>query len=124
MFEQSLILNDSMAKKSGAFAASLSAQILFTGVLVLMPLTYQEVLHTSEAIDSPGPSGSYTSSTGIARPATAAVLSRTAFSQSNTRLYRAENNADHVTATLTGCTRHRTTCTADDGRRRILSSAL
>jgi protein TonB len=43
MFEQSL-LNDSNARKSGAFAASLSAQILFTGVLILMPLAYQEVL--------------------------------------------------------------------------------
>jgi protein TonB len=44
MFEQSLLLNDSMARKSGAFAASLSAQIMFTGVLILIPLTYQEVL--------------------------------------------------------------------------------
>ncbi len=44
MFEQSLLLNDSMARKSGAFAASLSAQILFTGVLILVPLAYQEVL--------------------------------------------------------------------------------
>jgi protein TonB len=44
MFEQSLLLNDSMARKSGALAASLSAQILFTGVLVLIPLAYQEVL--------------------------------------------------------------------------------
>jgi len=44
MFEQSLLLNDSMARKSGAFAASLSAQILFAGVLILMPLAYQEVM--------------------------------------------------------------------------------
>jgi periplasmic protein TonB len=44
MFEQSLLLNDSMARKSSAFAASLSAQILFAGVLTLIPLTYQEVL--------------------------------------------------------------------------------
>ncbi len=44
MFEQSLLLNDSMARKSGAIAASLSAQILFTGVLLLIPLAYQEVL--------------------------------------------------------------------------------
>ena len=44
MFEQSLLVNDSMARKSGAFAASLSAQILFTGVLILIPLAYQEVM--------------------------------------------------------------------------------
>jgi protein TonB len=44
MFEQSLLLDDSVAKKSGAFAASLSAQILFTGVLILIPLAYQEVI--------------------------------------------------------------------------------
>ena len=44
MFEQSLLVNDSMARKSGAFAASLSAQILFTGVLILTPLTYQQMV--------------------------------------------------------------------------------
>ncbi len=44
MFEQSLLVNDSMTRKSGAFAASLSAQILFTGVLILIPLAYQEVM--------------------------------------------------------------------------------
>ncbi len=56
MFEQSLLLNDSMARKSGAFAASLSAQILFTGVLILVPLAYQEVLPiVKQAVPLAGP---------------------------------------------------------------------
>src|SRR5437879_5789431 len=44
MFEQSLLLDDAPAKKTAAFAASLTAQIAFTGVCILIPLVYQEAL--------------------------------------------------------------------------------
>jgi protein TonB len=44
MFEQSLILNDGISKKTGAIAASLTAQSLFVGVCILVPLLYHEVL--------------------------------------------------------------------------------
>ncbi len=44
MFEQSLLADGPVAKKTGAFAASFTAQILFIGVALLIPLVYQEVL--------------------------------------------------------------------------------
>jgi|SRR5215472_13284573 protein TonB len=44
MFEQSLIVNGPIAKKTGAFAASLTAQIAFVGAALLIPLAYQDVL--------------------------------------------------------------------------------
>jgi protein TonB len=44
MFEQSLIVNGPIAKKTGAFAASFTAQIAFVGVALLIPLVYQDVL--------------------------------------------------------------------------------
>jgi len=44
MFEQSLILNDGISRKTGAFAASLTAQSLFVGVCIVVPLFYSEVL--------------------------------------------------------------------------------
>ncbi len=44
MFEQSLILDGGISKKTGAIAASLTAQSLFVGVCILVPLVYHEAL--------------------------------------------------------------------------------
>jgi protein TonB len=44
MFEQSLLMDHGGARKTATFAASLTAQILVGGVLVLAPLFYHEVL--------------------------------------------------------------------------------
>jgi protein TonB len=44
MFEQSILIDHTGARKTGAFAASLTAQILLGGVLLLAPLIYQEAL--------------------------------------------------------------------------------
>ena len=55
-----------MARKSGAIAASLSAQILFTGVLTLVPLAYQEVLPiVRQSIPLAGPDSHAPASRGI-----------------------------------------------------------
>jgi protein TonB len=44
MFEQSLLVDHAGARKTATFAASLTAQILVAGVLVIAPLFYHEVL--------------------------------------------------------------------------------
>jgi hypothetical protein len=44
MFEQSILVDQSGARKTGAFAASLTAQILLGGVLVVVPLIWHEAL--------------------------------------------------------------------------------
>jgi protein TonB len=44
MFEQSLLIDHTGARKTATFAASLSAQILVAGVLLLAPLFYHDVL--------------------------------------------------------------------------------
>jgi periplasmic protein TonB len=44
MFEQSILPDYAGGRKTGAFAASLSAQILAAGVLVVVPLFYNDVL--------------------------------------------------------------------------------
>jgi protein TonB len=44
MFEQSLLADHAGARKTAAFAASLMAQILVAGVLLVAPLFYREVL--------------------------------------------------------------------------------
>ena len=44
MFEQSLLIDHAGARKTATFAASLTAQILVAGVLVIAPLFYHEVL--------------------------------------------------------------------------------
>lgn len=44
MFEQSILINDSEGRKTRAFAASLSVQILGLAVLVALPLLYNERL--------------------------------------------------------------------------------
>jgi protein TonB len=47
MFEQSLLLDHSGGRKTATFAASLTAQILLAGVLLVAPLFYHEVLPAS-----------------------------------------------------------------------------
>jgi protein TonB len=44
MFEQSLLIDHTGARKTATFAASLTAQILVAGVLLVAPLFYHEVL--------------------------------------------------------------------------------
>ncbi len=44
MFEQSLLLDHPAAKKTGAMAASLTAQTLFVGVIIAIPLIYSDRL--------------------------------------------------------------------------------
>jgi protein TonB len=44
MFEQSMLLDHATGKKTGALAASLSAQALGIGVLILLPLIYNDRL--------------------------------------------------------------------------------
>jgi len=44
MFEQSLLIHHGGARKTATFAASLTAQILVAGVLLIAPLFYHEVL--------------------------------------------------------------------------------
>ena len=44
MFEQSLLIDHAGARKTATFAASLTAQILVAGVLLVAPLFYHEVL--------------------------------------------------------------------------------
>jgi protein TonB len=44
MFEQSLLIDHTGGRKTATFAASLSAQILVAGVLLVAPLFYHEVL--------------------------------------------------------------------------------
>jgi protein TonB len=44
MFEQSILIDHTGARKTGAFAASLTAQILLAGVLLVVPLIYYEAL--------------------------------------------------------------------------------
>ena len=44
MFEQSLLLDHGGARKTATFAASLTAQILVAGVLLVAPLFYRQVL--------------------------------------------------------------------------------
>jgi protein TonB len=44
MFEQSLLADHAGARKTAAFAASLTAQILVAGVLLVAPLFYREML--------------------------------------------------------------------------------
>jgi periplasmic protein TonB len=44
MFEQSLLLDHAAGKKTGALAASLTAQTLFVGVLIAIPLIYSDRL--------------------------------------------------------------------------------
>jgi protein TonB len=44
MFEQSLLIDHSATRRTATFAASLTAQIFFAGVLVVTPLFYHEVL--------------------------------------------------------------------------------
>jgi protein TonB len=44
MFEQSILTNEPMGRKSGALFASASAQIVGVGVLLLIPLIYTEAL--------------------------------------------------------------------------------
>jgi protein TonB len=44
MFEQSLLLDHAGAKKTGALAASLTAQTLFVAVLIALPLIYSDRL--------------------------------------------------------------------------------
>jgi periplasmic protein TonB len=44
MFEQSLLIDHSVPRKTATFAASLTAQILVAGVLLVAPLFYHEVL--------------------------------------------------------------------------------
>jgi protein TonB len=44
MFEQSLLIDHSGTRRTATFAASLTAQIVVAGVLVLAPLFYHEVL--------------------------------------------------------------------------------
>jgi protein TonB len=44
MFEQSLLIDHTGGRKTATFAASLTAQILVAGVLVVAPLFYHEVL--------------------------------------------------------------------------------
>ncbi len=44
MFEQSLLLDHAAGKKTGALAASLTAQTLFVGVLIALPLIFSERL--------------------------------------------------------------------------------
>jgi|KBSMisStaDraftv2_1062788.scaffolds.fasta_scaffold26869_3 protein TonB len=44
MFEQSLLIDHAGARKTATFAASLTAQILIAGVLLIVPLFYHEVL--------------------------------------------------------------------------------
>jgi len=44
MFEQSLLIDHTGARKTATFAASLTAQILIAGVLLVAPLFYHEVL--------------------------------------------------------------------------------
>ena len=56
MFEQSILNDHTGARKTGVFAASLMAQIALTGVLLLAPLIYQDVLpkvHLSEIVSMP-----------------------------------------------------------------------
>jgi periplasmic protein TonB len=47
MFEQSLLIDHAGARKTATFAASLTAQILVAGVLLVAPLFYHEVLPAS-----------------------------------------------------------------------------
>src|SRR5512132_4231219 len=44
MFEQSLLADSAGPRKTATFAASLTAQILVAGVLVVVPLLYHDVL--------------------------------------------------------------------------------
>src|SRR6185369_7186763 len=44
MFEQSLLANPAGTRKTATFAASLTAQILVAGVLVVAPVFYHEIL--------------------------------------------------------------------------------
>ena len=44
MFEQSLLLDNAAAKKTGAMAASLSMQTLLVGILIALPLIYSDRL--------------------------------------------------------------------------------
>ena len=44
MFEQSLLTSPAGTRKTATFAASLTAQILVAGVLVVAPLFYHEML--------------------------------------------------------------------------------
>jgi periplasmic protein TonB len=44
MFEQSLLLDPAAAKKTGALAASLTAQTLLVGVMIALPLIYSDRL--------------------------------------------------------------------------------
>jgi len=44
MFEQSLLVDHTGTRRTATFAASLTAQILVAGVLVIVPLLYHEVL--------------------------------------------------------------------------------
>ena len=44
MFEQSLLIDHTGARKTATFVASLTAQILAAGVLLVAPLFYHEVL--------------------------------------------------------------------------------
>jgi protein TonB len=44
MFEQSLLLDHAAAKKTGALAASLTAQTLMVGVMIALPLIYSDRL--------------------------------------------------------------------------------
>ena len=44
MFEQSLLIDNTGTRKTATFAASFTAQILATGVLLVAPLLYHEVL--------------------------------------------------------------------------------
>jgi protein TonB len=44
MFEQSLLLDHAAAKKTGALAASLTAQTLMVGILIAIPLLYSDHL--------------------------------------------------------------------------------
>jgi protein TonB len=50
MFEQSLILNDGISRKTGAFAASFAAQSLLAGVCIIVPLFYNEVLPVMKSV--------------------------------------------------------------------------
>jgi protein TonB len=47
MFEQSLLVDHSGTRRTATFAASLTAQILVVGVLLVVPLFYHEVLPAS-----------------------------------------------------------------------------
>jgi len=103
MFEQSIVLEHTGARRAGALATSLMAQIAAAGVLIIAPLLYNEVLPSLRPLSVLPP---YIKLRGVevVKAASDSRPSRTSFAVAKPWVYRPtqNNNVDHSTPVLIG----------------------